>query len=128
MCKQYREWDMKTKVRTGYPTLHAHRKGETPTECTICQMDNILKVRDHNHETGKYRGCAHRLCNLQYNVKLVVMVHNLRGYDSHFLAKKTARQNMRDRKQFRKVYEHTGGSGPICGLVPVHFVIVGLVG
>ena len=27
----------------------------------------IFKVRDHCHYTGKYRGAAHKICNLMYN-------------------------------------------------------------
>ena len=31
-------------------------------------VDNDVKVRDHHHITGKYRGSAHRDCNI--HVKL----------------------------------------------------------
>ena len=45
--------------------------------CYICKekiedkhaKDNKYgKVRDHCHYTGKYRGTAHRICNLKYSV------------------------------------------------------------
>ena len=45
------------------------------TKCWICDdnyVDNDVKVRDHCHITGKYRGSTHRDCNI--NVKLN---HNL---------------------------------------------------
>ena len=29
---------------------------------------NYQKVRDHCHYTGKYRGTAHSICNLKFNV------------------------------------------------------------
>ena len=29
---------------------------------------NYRKVRDHCHYTGKYRGAAHSICNLTFNV------------------------------------------------------------
>ena len=50
-------------------------------------------VRDHCHITGKYRGSAHNSCNLQLRLdpeklKLLVIFHNLKGYDSHFIIKK----------------------------------------
>ena len=38
--------------------------------------------------TGKYRGCAHSSCNLQFSFKdfkITVFVHNLKGYDSQFI-------------------------------------------
>ena len=30
--------------------------------------DNYQKVRDNCHYTGKYRGAAHSICNLKFNV------------------------------------------------------------
>ena len=46
-----------------------------------------LKVRDHCHVTGKYRGPAHVFCNLNFKLtdKIPVVFHNLKGYDSHFI-------------------------------------------
>ena len=49
-----------------------------------------IKVRDHCHITGKYRGSAHQDCNLKLrikpeDIKIPVIFHNLRGYDSHFI-------------------------------------------
>ena len=62
-------------------------------ECHICgkkYTDKDIRVRDHCHITGKYRGSAHQECNLQLRVnpeevKIPVIFHNLRGYDSHFI-------------------------------------------
>ena len=44
-----------------------------------------LKVRDHCHYTGKYRGAAHEKCNFQYAVPnyIPIVFHNLSGYDAH---------------------------------------------
>ena len=47
-------------------------------------------VRDHCHITGKYRGSAHAACNLKLQIsaekiRIPVIFHNLRGYDSHFI-------------------------------------------
>ena len=47
-------------------------------------------MRDHCHITGKYRGSAHKACNLKLQIsaekiKIPVIFHNLRGYDSHFI-------------------------------------------
>ena len=36
------------------------------------------KVRDHNHYTGKFRGAAHSICNLNYKVQkeIAVVLYN----------------------------------------------------
>ena len=47
------------------------------------------KVRDHCHITGRYRGAAHWSCNINFNLskKILVIFHNLRGYNSHLKIK-----------------------------------------
>lgn len=60
------------------------------TICHICSMQftsSDLRVRDHCHHTGKYRGAAHTSCNLNYrdNRIIPVVFHNLSHYDSHFI-------------------------------------------
>ena len=62
-------------------------------ECYICDKkytEKDIRVRDHCHITGKYRGSTHQECNLklrvnQEEIKIPVLFHNLRGYDSHFI-------------------------------------------
>ena len=62
-------------------------------ECHICDKkytEKDIRVRDHCHVTGKYRGSAHQDCNLKLRInpeeiKIPVIFHNLRGYDSHFI-------------------------------------------
>ena len=63
------------------------------THCHICEkkyrVDDV-PVRDHCHVTGKYRGSAHGACNLKLQIsaekiKIPVVFHNLKGYDSHFI-------------------------------------------
>ena len=45
------------------------------------------KVRDRCHVTGKFRGAAHRSCNinLQLTKKVSIIFHNLRGFNSHLI-------------------------------------------
>ena len=63
------------------------------THCHICEKkyrEDDEPVRDHCHVTGKYRGSAHQTCNLKLQIsaekiKIPVVFHNLKGYDSHFI-------------------------------------------
>ena len=63
------------------------------TTCHICDKkytEKDTRVRDHCHITGKFRGSAHQECNLKLRInpkeiKIPVIFHNLRGYDSHFI-------------------------------------------
>ena len=47
------------------------------------------KVRDHCHVTGKFRGPAHKECYSKLRIprKLLVIFHNLEGYDGHIIFK-----------------------------------------
>ena len=74
-------------------TKEDEKEFQKAKECHICNKKYInedIKVRDHCHITGKYRGSAHQECNLKLRVnpeevKIPVIFHNLRGYDSHFI-------------------------------------------
>ena len=50
---------------------------------------NIQKFRNHCQYTGKYRGAAHSICNLKFNVpnKIPVVFRNCSNYDYHFVVK-----------------------------------------
>ena len=82
--------------------------------CHICgekYTDKDVRVRDHCHITGKFRGSAHQECNLKLriipeDIKIPVIFHNLCGYDSHFImqqigeiAKKHGYTNKKGEKQ-----------------------------
>ena len=56
------------------------------------EYDLYHKVRDHCHYTGKFRGAAHNICNLRYNVpkEIPVLSHNGSTYDYHFIIKQLA--------------------------------------
>ena len=73
------------------------RDFQNATKCHICVRKftpslkgGKEKVRDHCHITGEYRGAAHSDCNLKWAIsaeklKIPVIFHNLKGYDSHFI-------------------------------------------
>ena len=50
------------------------------------------KVKDHCHYTGEFRGPAHSICNLRYNVQqeIPVKIHNGSKYNYHFIIKELA--------------------------------------
>ena len=59
-------------------------------ECWLCE--NPLegeKVRDHDHLTGKYRGAAHNICNINCKQRsssfVPIFFHNFSGYDCHLI-------------------------------------------
>ena len=63
---------------------------ENSTKCWVCDNDYIdvdVKVRDHCHITGKYRGSPHRNCSIsvKLNYKIPVLFQNLKIYDSHII-------------------------------------------
>ena len=70
-------------------------------KCYICnkpfykyKKNNYIKVRDHCHYTGKYRGAAHKTCNLMYNTprEIPAVFHNGSSYDYHFIIKGLAEE------------------------------------
>ena len=74
-----------------------------------------MRVRDHCHITGKFRGSAHQECNLKPKItpeaiKIPVEFHNVRGYDSHLImqqigeiAKNHAYKNKKGEEQHLKI-------------------------
>ena len=73
-------------------------------DCWICKrpFDPALndKVRDHDHGMipcrflGNFRGAAHSHCNirLRRTCKIPIILHNFKGYDSHFITRALARK------------------------------------
>lgn len=58
-------------------------------DCILCQypLDEHDRVRHHCHISGKFVGPAHNACNLRAKKPdfIPVFMHNLQGYDSHFI-------------------------------------------
>ena len=53
---------------------------------------NKIKVKDHCHYTGKFRGAAHSKCNLNYKVPkhIPIIIHHAR-YDILFIINQLAK-------------------------------------
>ena len=54
---------------------------------------NKRKVKDHCHYTGKFRGAAHSIWNLNYKVpkNIPIVIHNA-SYDTHFIINQLAEE------------------------------------
>ena len=88
-----------TKLKSDEITLYESQK-----VCHICQKMFCYdknkkseyaiyhKARDHCHYTGNFRGAAHNICNLRYQVlsKVPIVFHNGSTYDYHFIIKQLA--------------------------------------
>ena len=68
---------------------------ETNNTCHICSKTCFHKVRDHYHETVKYRAPACRICNLRYKQQnfIPIIFHNGSGYDINILYSELFKQN-----------------------------------
>ena len=56
-----------------------------------------VEVRDHSHVTGKYRGSAHRNCdvNISLNYKVSIVFNNLKSCDVHFIMQELVKLNFK---------------------------------
>ena len=89
-CKRIMKKEFNKSLKMTKADEKAFKKAEECHICGIKYTEEDIKVRDHCHITGKYRGSAHQDCNLKLRIKpeeikIPVIFHNLRGYDSHFI-------------------------------------------
>ena len=65
--------------------------------CSKLIENSDNKVRDDCHISGKYRGAAHWSCNINLKIskKVPVILHNLKGYDSHLIFKELSKFNVK---------------------------------
>ena len=88
--------------------------GKSHTELRIKEKMN-RRVRDHCHFTGKYRESANNDCNLKLrlepeSIKIPVIFHNLKGYDSHFIMQKIGK--MIEEEIVNNSHSHNSDSVP----------------
>ena len=79
-------------------TKEGNEDFENYTKCWICgNIDGNVKVIDHFHITGKYRGSAHRDRNINFklNHKIPVIFHNLNNHDSHLIMQELGKFNLK---------------------------------
>ena len=93
-----RELDAQMEALTSQSMIIApteQRLFNNATHCPKCKAaftkeGSHVKVRDHCHITGKYRGPLCFLCNCRLRLKrriLPVVFHNFKGYDGHLICK-----------------------------------------
>ena len=72
---------------------------ENSTKGSIYENNCIvdIKARDYSHITGKYRGSAHRDCNINVKLshKFSVVFHNLKNYDLHLVMQEPGKFNLK---------------------------------
>ena len=107
-CKKVMKKEFNKPLRM---TKDDEEKFQKANKCHICEKEynkTNVRVRDHCHITGQYRGSAHQDCNLNFRItdKIPVIFHNLRGYDSHFI--------MQEIGEIVKEHTHTNKKGEKC--------------
>lgn len=89
----YRDY-LKENIKMKPLTREQEREFRLTKKCSICdgELDVEDRVRDHDHITGEYRGCAHNACNLKVKVNkfIPILFHNLSNYDAHLFIKELA--------------------------------------
>ncbi|KYM93403.1 hypothetical protein ALC62_15993 [Cyphomyrmex costatus] len=73
------------------------RRFDSATHCHICERPfapGDERARDHCYVTRRYRGPAHKGCNVNYKDSpyVPVVFHNLSGNDAHFVVQEIATQ------------------------------------
>ena len=68
--------------------------------CHIVNKNCVNRVRDHCNQTGRYRGPACDICNLNYKHQnfIPVIFHNGKGYDFNLLFNEIFQQNYSRRR------------------------------
>ncbi|XP_068749257.1 uncharacterized protein [Montipora capricornis] len=107
-CKKVMKREFNKPLRM---TKDNEKEFQKADKCHICEKEynkTDVRVRDHCHVTGQYRGSAHQDCNLNFRLteKIPVIFHNLRGYDSHFI--------MQEIGEIVKEHKYTNKKGKKC--------------
>ena len=88
-AKNITDFEKKKMLLLTREKLKSHQDAKV---CYVCEkriLKKLSKSRDHCYYTGKYRGAAHSICNLKFNVpnEIPVGFHKGSNYDYHFIIK-----------------------------------------
>ena len=85
-------------IRPVFFTEEDERKFNSDAKCYIWRKgrfnkdvkDDKYKVKDHCHNTGRFRGATHEKCNRFYQATkfIPILFHNLSNYDCHLFIRK----------------------------------------
>ena len=86
-CKKVINKHFKKNLIMSEKEKHLFQQSSSSWNCKQIIDNDEGKVRDHCHVTGVFRGAAHWNCNINLHLtkKVPVILHNLRGYDSHLI-------------------------------------------
>ena len=93
--------------------------------CHICNKNCVNKVRDQCHQTGRYRGPACKICNLNYKHQnfIPVIFHNGKGYDFNLLFEEIFKQNNSRRRIDRNdILPSTNGKARMFRMGVLNFI------
>ena len=108
LCKELREKAtnlINTEKLTVTPLTHEEqKKHDDSKKCFISNKKfitdkknkyykKLMKVKDHDHYTGKYRGATHSICNLRYKTQkdIPVVIYDGSNYDFHLITTELAK-------------------------------------
>ena len=109
LCKELREKAtnlINTEKLLMTPLTHEEpKKHDDSKKCFICNKKfitdkknkyykKLMKVKDHDHYTGKYRSEAHSICNLRYKTQkdILFVIHNGSNYNFHLIITELAEE------------------------------------
>ena len=115
LCKNLREQALEllnTKKLPMTPlTKDQQQEYANAEQCHICNRKfitdpnhkhykKLIKVMDHDHYTGKYRGAAYNICNLRYETQkdIPVVIHNGSNYVFHLIITELTKEFRSDMK------------------------------
>ena len=102
-----------------YKNIVLYREDEKRFQSSnkCCIFDKLFtnedkKVRDNDHITRKYKGPAQLDCNINLKLtkKVLVIFHNLRGYDGHLIKQEISKSDIKlsvIHKWIRNIYGFT---------------------
>ena len=98
------DFDKKKLLPLTKEELKSHQDAKIWYVCGKWILKELSKSKsywDHCNYTGKYRGAAHSICSLKFNLpnEIPVVFHNGSNYDYHFILKE-----LENKGKHRKVH------------------------